>query len=67
MCASILGSFRDDAVGVFYDPMIAKLIVWGENRHQAIQRLEQALADYKIAGVVTNVDFLRRLSAQPWV
>jgi 3-methylcrotonyl-CoA carboxylase alpha subunit len=57
------GVVQGDAVGVFYDPMIAKLIVWGENRHLAIQRLERALADYKIAGVITNVDFLRRLCA----
>ena len=50
-------------VGVFYDPMIAKLIVWGENREVAIQRLRRALADYKIAGVISNVDFLRRLAS----
>lgn len=59
------GVVQGDVVGVFYDPMIAKLIVWGENRHMAIQRLERALADYKIAGVITNIDFLRRLSAHP--
>jgi 3-methylcrotonyl-CoA carboxylase alpha subunit len=52
-----------DEVGVFYDPMIAKLIVWGEDRATALQRLHSALAEYRIAGVTTNIDFLRRLSA----
>ena len=59
------GVIVDDEVGVFYDPMIAKLIVWGEDREMALQRLEQALAGYRIAGVVTNIDFLRRLTADP--
>lgn len=55
------GVIIGDEVGVFYDPMIAKLIVWGEDRETALQRLDQALANYRIAGVVTNIDFLRRL------
>ena len=54
-----------DEVGVFYDPMIAKLIVWGEDRTTALQRLHSALAEYRIAGVTTNIEFLRRLSAHP--
>ena len=52
----------NDEVGVFYDPMIAKLIVWGEDRATAIQRLQQALGDYCIAGLTTNINFLTRLS-----
>lgn len=59
------GVSENDEIGVFYDPMIAKLIVWGETRGIALQRLHQALGDYRIAGVTTNVDFLRRLSANP--
>lgn len=59
------GVIAGDEVGVFYDPMIAKLIVWGENRELALQRMEQALASYRIAGVVTNIDFLRRLVGHP--
>jgi 3-methylcrotonyl-CoA carboxylase alpha subunit len=59
------GVIENDEIGVFYDPMIAKLIVWGETRAIALQRLNQALGDYRIAGVTTNVDFLRRLSANP--
>jgi len=59
------GVIAGDEVGVFYDPMIAKLIVWGEDRQVALQRLAQALANYRIAGVVTNIDFLRRLISHP--
>jgi len=41
----------------FYDPMIAKLIVWGETRAQAILRMRRALEEYKIVGVRTNIPF----------
>ena len=50
-----------DAISPFYDPMIAKLIVWGEDREQALLRMGQALAEYQIAGLATNVAFLARL------
>jgi len=56
------GVVQGDDVGVFYDPMIAKLIVWDESRSRALQRLEKALAAYRIVGVTTNIDFLRRLA-----
>ncbi|KAL7579369.1 hypothetical protein ACA910_014041 [Epithemia clementina (nom. ined.)] len=45
-------------VSVYYDPMISKLIVHGDNRVQALQRLIHALRNYEIAGVPTNIDFL---------
>ncbi|HEY5903735.1 MAG TPA: acetyl-CoA carboxylase biotin carboxylase subunit, partial [Anaerolineales bacterium] len=41
----------------YYDPMIAKLIVWGETRAQAILRMRRALEEYRIVGVRTNVPF----------
>ncbi len=41
----------------FYDPMIAKLIVWGETRAQAILRMRRALEEYRIVGVKTNIPF----------
>lgn len=41
----------------YYDPMIAKLIVWGETRGQAILRMRRALEEYKIVGVHTNIPF----------
>ena len=45
----------------FYDPMIAKLIVWGETRGQAILRLRRALEEYRIVGVRTNIPFHQTL------
>jgi 3-methylcrotonyl-CoA carboxylase alpha subunit len=47
----------------WYDPMIAKLIVHGADRAAALARLRQALAETEIAGVITNVAFLRRVAA----
>lgn len=51
-----------DEVSVHYDPMIAKLVVWGPNRDYALKKLRQSLAEYNIFGLKTNVDFLLRLS-----
>ncbi len=45
----------------FYDPMIAKLIVWGETRAQAILRMRRALEEYRIVGVRTNIPFHQML------
>ncbi|TFW24529.1 acetyl-CoA carboxylase biotin carboxylase subunit [Duganella callida] len=50
-----------DAISPFYDPMIAKLIVWGADRKQALARMAQALAQYQIVGLNTNIAFLKRL------
>ena len=52
-------------VTVYYDPMIAKLIVWGESRPAAIATMQDALDQYEIEGVKTNLPFLRRLFADP--
>jgi 3-methylcrotonyl-CoA carboxylase alpha subunit len=54
-----------DAISPHYDPMIAKLIVWGEDRAQAIARMRAALADFHIVGLANNVDFLARLMDNP--
>ena len=59
------GIVAGDEIGVFYDPMIAKLIVRGHDRDEALQRLRQALADYHLGPVKTNIDFLRRLAGHP--
>jgi 3-methylcrotonyl-CoA carboxylase alpha subunit len=45
-------------VSVFYDPMLAKLIVWGEDRPAAIERLTRALEDFAIGGIRANVPLL---------
>ncbi len=52
-----------DEITPFYDPMIAKLIVHGEDRAAALRRLAEALAQYEIVGVATNVAFLQRVVA----
>ena len=48
-----------------YDPMIAKLIVSGADRSQALERLRAALSDYWIAGIRTGLPFLRRVASHP--
>jgi 3-methylcrotonyl-CoA carboxylase alpha subunit len=52
-----------DEISRYYDPMIAKLITWGEDRDAALRRLAAALAEYQIVGVATNVSFLGRVIA----
>ncbi|WP_334047916.1 acetyl/propionyl/methylcrotonyl-CoA carboxylase subunit alpha [Alteromonas gracilis] len=59
------GVVEGDEVSVFYDPMIAKLVVWGENREIALKRLISALGEYYIDGVSTNIDFLKRVAGHP--
>jgi 3-methylcrotonyl-CoA carboxylase alpha subunit len=59
------GVNEGDAITPYYDSMIAKLIVWGEDREQALARLDAALAGTHIAGVVNNVSFLRRVAKTP--
>jgi len=59
------GVQEGDAITPYYDPMIAKLIVWGDDRQQALARLDQALADYRVLGLTTNIAFLRRLARHP--
>jgi 3-methylcrotonyl-CoA carboxylase alpha subunit len=59
------GVEQGDEITPFYDPMIAKLIVWGADRRQALARMQQALAQYRVVGVSNNIDFLARLVAVP--
>ena len=54
-----------DGIGVNYDPMIAKLIVWDRDRPAAVRRLALALSDYQVVGVQTNLGLLRRIAAHP--
>ncbi len=55
------GFAEGDAIGPDYDSMIAKLIVWGETRAQALARLDAALAQTQLMGIANNVAFLRRV------
>ncbi|WP_396587054.1 biotin carboxylase N-terminal domain-containing protein [Bermanella sp. R86510] len=58
------GVTQGDKVSPYYDPMISKLIVWGEDRQQCLSQLKSALQSYQIAGVTTNLSFLRRVVNQ---
>jgi len=57
------GVREGDAISPFYDSMIAKLIVWGETRQEALAKLDAALAATHIVGLQTNVQFLRHVLA----
>ncbi len=59
------GVREGDAITPHYDPMIAKLIAWGETRAQALARMAQALGAVRIVGPDTNATFLRRLVQSP--
>ncbi|MBI4732587.1 MAG: acetyl-CoA carboxylase biotin carboxylase subunit [Chloroflexi bacterium] len=50
-------------ISPYYDPLISKLIVWGETRPQAIARVRRALEEYRIAGVRTNIPFHQTMMA----
>jgi len=59
------GTYAGYTVPMFYDPMIAKLIVWGRDRSEAIGRMARALDELRIDGLTTCVPFHRRLLAHP--
>ncbi len=59
------GVEQGDQISPYYDPMIAKLIVHGPSRPQAIARMQRALAQLRIVGVASNVEFLQRLVGHP--
>ncbi|HSR12706.1 MAG TPA: acetyl-CoA carboxylase biotin carboxylase subunit, partial [Thermodesulfobacteriota bacterium] len=52
-------------IPTFYDPMISKLIVWGRNRQETIERARRALYEYIIVGVCTNIPFLKAVVNNP--
>jgi 3-methylcrotonyl-CoA carboxylase alpha subunit len=59
------GVRQGDEVSVFYDPMIAKLVVWDHDRKSALQRMLHALEQYQVIGMTTNITFLKRLVLHP--
>ena len=59
------GVREGDEVSVFYDPMIAKLVVWGDDRPEAARRMQSALARTMLLGVKTNLAFLERVVKHP--
>lgn len=48
-------------IPVYYDSMLGKLIVWATNRNYALERMRRVLYEYKITGIKTNIDYLRRI------
>lgn len=56
------GIRENDVISNFYDPMIAKLIVWDESRPRALQRLVHALESYQISGLKHNIEFLANIA-----
>lgn len=59
------GVREGDVVSPYYDPMIAKLIVWGHDRKTALARLAEALGECQIAGLSNNLTFLARTANHP--
>jgi 3-methylcrotonyl-CoA carboxylase alpha subunit len=59
------GVVEGDEISPFYDPMLGKLIAWGEDREQARLRLLSMLDEFAIGGLKTNINFLRRIIAHP--
>jgi len=59
------GVSQNDGITPYYDPMIAKLIVWGPDRPAAVRRLAAALAEYEVTGVTTNLGLLRAIATHP--
>ncbi|NIF26627.1 acetyl/propionyl/methylcrotonyl-CoA carboxylase subunit alpha [Pantoea sp. Tr-811] len=59
------GVSEGDSVSPFYDPMLGKLIAWGQDREQARLRLLAMLDEFAIGGVKTNIAFLRRILTHP--
>ena len=55
------GIYEGFEISLFYDPMIAKLIVWGETRAEAILRMRRALNEYRIGGLKTSIPFHQQM------
>ncbi len=59
------GVYAGYTIPMEYDPMISKLVVYGENRQQVLGRMLRALEEYHIMGIRTNIPFLRKILAHP--
>uniref|UniRef100_A0A7N0TW68 Methylcrotonoyl-CoA carboxylase subunit alpha, mitochondrial n=3 Tax=Kalanchoe fedtschenkoi TaxID=63787 RepID=A0A7N0TW68_KALFE len=56
------GVVEGDTVSMHYDPMIAKLVVWGENRDAALVKMKDCLSRFQVAGLPTNINFILQLA-----
>lgn len=59
------GIERNSEVSVYYDPMLSKLVAWGRDRQDAISKLIEALRNYQISGVKTNIPFCKWILSHP--
>ena len=59
------GCYEGAEIPVHYDPMIGKLVVWGEDRPRALARMRRALDEYQVRGIETNLPFHRRCLRHP--
>ncbi|MGH9527536.1 MAG: acetyl-CoA carboxylase biotin carboxylase subunit, partial [Terriglobales bacterium] len=59
------GIYEGWTVPLEYDPLLSKLIVWGEDRPQALARMRRALSEYHIGGIRSNLSLFRRILADP--
>ncbi|MEE2677970.1 MAG: acetyl-CoA carboxylase biotin carboxylase subunit [Myxococcota bacterium] len=59
------GVYQGASVTVHYDPMVAKLIAWGADRAEAIDRLKRALAEYVVKGIKTSIPFHQKVVRHP--
>ncbi len=59
------GAEAGSDVPIYYDPLVSKLIAWGEDRPEAIARMSRALREYTVLGIRTTVPFFRWMLAQP--
>jgi acetyl-CoA carboxylase biotin carboxylase subunit len=59
------GVYRGAEIPIYYDPMIAKLVVWGKDREEAMSRASAALEEYYIGGVATTIEFHRKILEHP--
>ncbi len=53
------GAYEGSEVPIFYDPMISKLITWGDDRAHAMDRMRRALAEYQVRGIRTTIPFFQ--------
>jgi len=58
------GVYAGFDVPIYYDPMIAKLVVWGADRHECVERADRALREFRITGIKTPIAFFRHVLAQ---
>ncbi|HSE41715.1 MAG TPA: acetyl-CoA carboxylase biotin carboxylase subunit [Acidobacteriota bacterium] len=59
------GIYQGFEVPIFYDPLLSKLVAWGRNREEAIERMRRALEEYLVAGIKTTIPFYQRVLRDP--